>query len=162
MSKYINLTQGKQAIVDDEDFESLLRYKWHTNKNNNTHYAIHAYKDKKTKKSKKIKMHRLIMNPTKHQEIDHKDGDGLNNQRSNLRICTGSQNNMNSKKRKNCSSKFKGVCWTRNDKKWRTRIIVDKKEIALGCFLKEIEAAKAYDKAAVKYFGDFARLNFNE
>ena len=90
-----------------------------------------------------------------------KDGDGLNNQKANLRICTRSQNKMNGKSYKNSSSKYKGIWWVKKNKKWRVRIRLNNKTIHLGYFKDETEAAKAYDSKAKELFGEFARLNFS-
>lgn len=159
----ISLTQGKFALIDDKDFTLINSYKWYAQNNSGyTFYAIHRYQDKQTKKSIYIKMHRLIMNPQDNEEIDHIDSDGLNNQKFNLRICTSQQNNMNRKKLKSCSSKFKGVYWKKQYKKWCSRIKINNKFKHLGYFDNEIEAAKTYDAAARKYFGEFARLNFSD
>lgn len=104
-------------------------------------------------------MHQLILFSPKPLEIDHVDGNGLNNQRMNLRICTHLQNTMNRKKSKGKSSVFKGVVWNKEKNNWRARIRVNKKLIHLGYFFIEAEAAKIYNIAAVKYFKEFARLN---
>lgn len=155
--KRIPLTRGKFAIVDDEDYEWLNQWKWYAQKHHRTWYAKRAIL--KNGKLKTIYMHRQIVNAQKGQETDHKDGNGLHNQRSNLRFCTGSQNQMNKKMQKNCSSEFKGVYLGNRLKRWRARIFLNKKQFHLGYFDKEKDAAKAYNKVAKKYFGEFARLN---
>ena len=147
------------TLVSDEDFEWLNRWKWHFHSG----YAIRTKYlggGRENQKSGMIQMHRLTLNAGNGQEVDHKDGDGLNNQRKNLRIATSSQNSQNCKKRKTCSSKYKGVCWDKKNRKWRARIYLDKKEFSLGRYNSEIEAAHVYDKAAQKLFGEFAYLNF--
>ena len=90
---------------------------------------------------------------------DHKNGNGLDNQKHNLRTCSQAQNNRNAKKRENCSSKYKGVYWDKKNKKWRARIYLNKKEICLGRYKNEIDAAKAYDEKAKELFGEFAQPN---
>jgi hypothetical protein len=92
--------------------------------------------------------------------VDHINGNGLDNRKSNLRICTHQQNCENSRKRKKSFSKYKGVYWSKNAKKWVAQITIDGKSKHLGYFELEEDAAAAYDKAAVKYFGEFACLNF--
>jgi hypothetical protein len=93
--------------------------------------------------------------------VDHKDGDGLNNQRANLRPATNSRNGANRLYSKpNPSSPYRGVWWAKVNKKWRSAIKVDGKYIHLGLFTDEVEAALAYDDAARKFFGEFSRPNF--
>ncbi len=92
-------------------------------------------------------------------DVDHINGNRLDNRKCNLRLATRSQNLQNSRKRTGCSSRFKGVNWLGQNKRWRARIKVFGKEIALGCFISELEAAEAYNKAAKEHFGDFAKLN---
>jgi hypothetical protein len=143
------------AIVDDEDFDYLNQFKWYVKKDKNTCYA----KRNAVINSNKIhiSMHCDIMNDN---NIDHKDHDGLNNQKSNLRFCTKQQNSANMKLRENTSSKYKGVIWCKWANKWRSKVGFNKTSIHLGYFKFEIEAAKAYDKKAKELFGEFAYLNF--
>ena len=106
-------------------------------------------------------MHREILGITDPKiNVDHLDGDGLNNQRSNLRVCTDSQNGANRGKQKNNKSGYKGVHWNKKTKKWAAQIQYHKKVLNLGYYSDIIEAAKAYDKKALELFGEFARLNF--
>jgi hypothetical protein len=145
--KQIPLTQGKFAIVDDEDFDWLNKWKWCVNNEN----VVHRKSNYKI-----ITMHKLIMNPPKGMQVDHKSGNRLDNRRSNLRICTGSQNCMNRNYKSN-SSGYKGVRkWYR---RWQSRIEINGKKINLGMFSTPIKAAKAYNEAAIKYHGEFAKLN---
>lgn len=156
--KEIKLTQGKVALVDDEDFEELNKYKWCAHNEGGRTYAT-GYNKESFRNYKHPKMHRVIMKPLNGEDIDHVDGDGLNNQRNNLRTCTHQQNLMNSRKRKGCSSIFKGVTWHKKLHKWRAYIVLNSKQIALGCYSFEEDAARAYDKKALELFGDFALLN---
>lgn len=159
MSRYIKLTQGKVAIVDDEDYALVSQYKWWAHKIRNIYY-VQAHEPKN---NKKIRMHRLIMGIADPKVgIDHINGNGLDNRKNNLRIATKSQNGMNQKPQKNRSSKFKGIYWNKNAKKWQAQIKINKKNKYLGLFNIETEAAKSYDIAAKELFGEFARLNFNE
>ncbi|MBA7655390.1 hypothetical protein ES703_63294 [subsurface metagenome] len=106
-------------------------------------------------------MHRQIMNPPREMLVDHINYNGLDNRKANLRLATLTQNNRHTRRTMNPgSSKYKGVCWYNREKRWAVRITANGKNIPLGYFKDEIEAAKAYDKAARKYHGDFAALNF--
>jgi len=152
--KIINLSQGKQTLVDDADFDYLVQWKWH---------AIH-YKDtglwyvSRVLKHKVTAMHRLIMNCPTGMQVDHIDGDGLNNQRYNLRICTKDENNINKRVRKDNTSGYKGVTWNKKSKKWIAQIKSKKIHYLLGSFDNPEEAYKAYCKSAKELHGEFSRL----
>ena len=158
----IPLTQGKYAIVDPEDFERLNKHKWHAVKQSNTYYAIRCFGP--AKKTTYIRMHREVIHPPDHLVVDHINHNGLDNRKANIRPATRSQNNFNRLiiKRKGLSSKYKGVAWKKEKKKWRVQMHFNGKLIFLGYFKDEIQAAKEYDKAAKKYYGEFAFLNFKE
>lgn len=166
MVKEVKLTQNCVALVDDEDYDWLMKYKWHVAKYRGFCYAAYTLNrpSKNTKSgqtSKKIFMHRLILNAKDGDICDHIDGNTLNDQKYNLRIVTHTQNVTNSKKSsRRCSSRFKGVCWAKKSHKWWVVIEVNGKTVDLGYFIDEVEAAKNYDAAARKYFGEYARLNF--
>lgn len=154
-SKAIALTQGKFAIVDEADYEWLNQWKWNLNSQT---YAVRGFYIGNYKQ-KTLSMHRLIIDAPLGIFVDHINGNGLDNRRCNLRLCTHSQNHMNRKHHKDASSKYKGVSWHKPLKKWRTQIAVKQKGIHLGYFVSEIEAALAYNEAARIYFGEFAKLN---
>jgi hypothetical protein len=159
----IFLTRGKVALVDDEDFEWLSQWKWSVETHAKTFYALRSiYLGRENSKAKMtlVRMHRVIMGMPVNKEVDHKDGDGLNNQRDNLRVCTHSQNLSNRGKDKDNTSGYKGVWFDKNRGKWSADLHFKGRTVHLGRFTSVIEAAKAYDKAALKYFGEFARLNF--
>lgn len=153
--KYINLTKNKRTVIDDEDYEYLNQFKWHFS----SRYAMRKIWLKDEKRYKSIPMHRLILNNPKNLDIDHIDGDGLNNQKSNLRACTHAQNLINRPKQKNNTSGFKGVYWNKWVNKWFASIMVNQKSINLGFCSSKEEAAKIYNDAAIKYFGNYAYLN---
>lgn len=154
--KEIKLTQDKVALVDDEDYDYLMQWKWHIL--NQTHSSYAVRNEIINGKRQSIRMHRIIMNTPKGVEVDHVDRNGLNNQKSNLRNCTSTQNKCNSQY-KLPKSGFIGV-HTHKNGHIMAYISVKNKQIHLGCF-KTIElAAKARDEAAIKYRGEFANLNF--
>ena len=107
-------------------------------------------------------MHRIILKAKKGQVVDHKDHNGLNNQKYNIRICTNSQNLQNKRKRKNTLSKYKGLHPSSNNKKWIACICVKSKMKYLGSFNTQKQAAIAYDIAALRYYKEYALLNFPE
>ena len=156
--KVIPLTQGQFALVDDEDFEWLNQWKWYADRRSNTYYA------KRLKcfngGSQIIKMHRQILSVPKGKLTDHRDGNGLNNTRANLRACTKAQNTRNRRPQKNCSSRYKGVYWNKRARKWLVRIEFKHVRKYLGLYVNEIEAAKAYDRAANNLHGEYAHTNF--
>lgn len=152
--KYIELTQGFKAMVDDEDFERVNAYKWCYNQG----YATRS--ERINGKQKAILMHRFIMNTPDDMDTDHEDLKPLNNQKYNLRICTRRQNQGNIGLRKDNTTGYKGVCWNKVVKKWQAYIYHNKKYKNLGYFVNIEDAARAYDKAAIIHFGEFATLNF--
>lgn len=159
--KQIELTKGQFALVDDEDFEELNQFKWHAIVARDTFYAVRKIYTNKEKVS--TMMHRVILGTTnKKIQIDHKDGNGLNNQKNNLRESTASQNQSNTSYQKNNAFKHKGVGWHKGASKYRARITLNGKEYHLGLFEDIIDAAKAYDEKAKELFGEFAWLNFKE
>jgi hypothetical protein len=160
--KQIPLTQGKFALVDDEDFEFLNQFKWHAYKSRNTYYAGRKLR-LGVNKRQIIIMHRQILGLEDPSiKGDHIDHNGLNNQRCNLRMATNAENCKNQKPKNGYSSKYKGVCWHKRDNKWNATIFAEGKKKHLGYFIDEIEAAKAYDSAAKIYFKEFACLNFKD
>ena len=159
--KQIALTQNKFAIVDDKDFEELNQFKWYAQKGNSTFYAVRSVYNNGGQTL--IKMHRQILGLTDIKiHCDHKDHNGLDNQKSNLRECSNIENQRNRKSQIGSSSKFKGIYFNKLTGKWLGQIMVGKERIYLGLFTDEFEAAEAYDNAAKEHFGEFANLNFKE
>lgn len=151
--KEIPLTQGYTAQVDDEDYEYLSQFTW---------CIGHGYATRRA--SAKLlctRMHRIILNAPKNMQVDHIDGNPLNNQRSNLRLCTGAQNCCNKAHGGvKTHSQYRGV--SVRGSRFRARIHVDKKVAHVGYYDTEEKAARAYDAAAKKHYGEFAILNFPE
>lgn len=156
---------NRYILVDDDDYEELNKYNWHLlfgKKCNSVYASTSIYIG--NYKTVGIRMHRLIMNCPEDMVVDHRNHNGLDNQKCNLRICTRSQNQWNMKKSKNKKhSKYKGVSffkpYSKFKRAWKSYIECNKIQHHLGYFRNEIEAAKAYNRAAVKYHGEFAYLN---
>lgn len=153
--KLIKLDKGYFSKVDDSDYKSLSKYNWWACiKPNNAVYATGSIN------GVRIGMADFIMNKQKGFIIDHEDFDTLNNQRYNLRQCTRQQNQFHQRVLTVKTSKFKGVSFDRARGKWRASIFLNYKQIAIGRFDDELEAAKAYDQNAIRLHGEFAYLNF--
>jgi hypothetical protein len=141
--------------IDGEDFDKIKDYKWCLSKCKNTLYVATGSYGKNL-----VRLHRLLMDFPEGFYIDHIDGNTLNNCRSNLRLCTHSQNCMNSSKtNRKTSSKYKGVSFNNNKKKYISQLTYNRKRVIIGQFNNEKDAAIAYNNAAVKHFGEFAKLN---
>ena len=156
--KEIQLTKGKVALVDDDMYDYLNQFKWCANNMQGRFYACRGYVLNKKKIC--IYMHRLITNnnnPKMH--TDHINNNSLDNRIKNLRICTNSQNQMNTKGKINNTSGFKGVFSNKANKKWRAMIKINYKLKHLGYYIDPKDAARAYNEAAVKYHGEFANIN---
>lgn len=155
--KLISLTQGFYAKIDDEDYDDLSKHKWYALRNRNMIYAARRYKNKT------VLMHREIFNLTDcDTKLDHEDRDGLNNQKSNIRISTVSQNNANRRKKPNSISKYLGVTISgyraNGSPVWRTLLEKDGKQYT-DSSRTEIEAAIKYNNLAKLHHGEFANLN---
>jgi AP2 domain/HNH endonuclease len=153
--KAIPLTKGFVALVDDEDYETLARYKWCADIKSNTVYASRRVRGKKGQAH--IRMHRVIMGAPSALEVDHINHCGIDNRKSNLRICTHQENLQNKqrlnpaiasrKKSKNDTSRYKGVHWDKTNRRWVAQISINCKKINLGSFQNELEAYTAYVNA---------------
>lgn len=145
--RYIYLTQGYKAIVDDSDFELLNKFKW---------YFDHGYAARREKQAgrRKVYMHRQLLGLDTDMLCDHINRNGLDNRESNLRACTPSQNQANRKKTR---TDFKGIWFNKRDKLYQARIVVNRKVLSLGSSKDPQEAHRIYMDAAELYFGEFAR-----
>ena len=152
--RYIALTKRKFALVDVGNYERLNRHRWFAMKGDRTFYAI------RNDEGGTVLMHREILNAPKGVSVDHIDGYGLNNCASNLRLCTPGQNNCNRGPHRRGSSRFRGVCWHKQARKWAAAICFRGVHYHLGLFDDEVEAARVRDRKAVELHGEFAWLNF--
>lgn len=157
--KIIPVSRGLEVLIDDCDFDAVTRNKWCTVRSADkyTWYATRSIKI--GDKWKHIKMHRFIMDAPQGVKVDHRDGNGLNNQRSNLRLCTHAQNLMNMRIHNKHGCKGVAYIQSREPRPWLAKIHVNGKLKTIGLFATLIEAASAYNEWAMRYFGEFARLN---
>jgi hypothetical protein len=157
----IAIRGGLVAYISPEDVERVQRYTWRRFQSHGNIYAV-AYipEDWALYRRRETFMHRLIMNAKPGQQIDHKDGNGLNNTRDNLRIASHTLNMQNSKSRSGSTSRYKGVSWNTQRGKWVAQIRYDGRTRFLGYYTYEDEAARVYDEAALIGHGESARLNF--
>ena len=162
--KEIAITRGRIVLVDDGDYERLIRRKWQylAKRDSGIGYAIRT--DKINGKKCGVLMHREILGLPIGREprVDHRDSNGLNNQKENLRIATQLENSRNRARGALNTSGYKGVCWHKRAKKWAVSIRYDGKRMHLGLFANKIAAAAVYDDAARKLFGEFAKCNFGK
>lgn len=158
--KNIPLSQGKIAIIDDADLAMIGQYRWFAHSVKRKHVPDVWYAKGHIEGRKMFYMHRLILGLTDRTiYVDHINRNGLDNRRANLRIATNSQNQGNLVSTRG-TSRYKGVCWDKNIRKWRAYIGKGKDRKHLGVFGSEEVAAMAYDAAALERWGGFARLNF--
>lgn len=146
--------QIKVVLVDDEDYEKVQQHQWYEYEYKRTSYA------KAIIDGKSISMQEFILPSPPGFLVDHKNGEGLDNRRFNLRHATLQQQRQNVRKHNNSTSKYKGVSWCNDRDKWVVQICINGKQTNLGRFYSEETAARIYDEAAKKYFGEFAKLNF--
>lgn len=151
------LNSDKYAIVDDEDYDKLCNLKWYFH-SGRVYYQLLTPREGRRAKRQLISMASAVMNNPA-QMYDHKDRNPLNNQKDNLREASFSENGHNRTKLIGTSSKYIGVSWYKNRQKWHAEIKVNGRRHYLGSFVNEVEAAKAYNDAAIKYFKEFANLN---
>jgi hypothetical protein len=161
--KTLQLTKGKVALVDDDDFYWLAQWNWQAVEIKGTWYAVRQPKKGPLRNggNNQRYLHRVIARVEDPDiSVDHRDHDGLNNQKANLRICSRAENNKNISSRKSSSSVYLGVSWDKKRKKWLTQVSVGGKNVFSQRFASEVEAAKAYDKEAIIHHEEFANLNF--
>jgi|SRR6185436_5069509 len=156
--KKILLTKGKVAIIDDADYASVSQFKWHAIEKRGRFYAGRC-PPRSIRKAKTQYLHQFLLPGCK--QVDHRDGDGLNNRRDNLRAADNLTNHRGfQRKAAGKTSQYRGVYWEPARQKWQAQTKILGKSLPLGRFDSEIEAARAYDAAARKYFGEFASPNF--
>lgn len=143
--------EGKFALVDDEDFESVSQYRWLLDNKGYVRATISTYRV--------VGLHQFIMKPPRGMMVDHVHGNPLDNRRSELRVCTRSENNRNKRKHRNNTSGYKGVSFNKDSGKWAATITFNSRNIQLGFYVSPEDAARAYDEAAIKYHGEFAHPN---
>lgn len=164
--KFIPLTKGLQAIVDDDDFPRLSQFKWFARVSHHKRgLTWHAARHERGNNGSMVWMHHEVLGVK--TRTDHKNRDGLDNRRQNLRPATPILNSFNVTKYRTrngrpTSSRYKGVHWATGPKKWIAKITVNKRIVQLGSFDDELVAARTYDQAALKHAGEFAVLNFPE
>ena len=157
MTKELILPSGHITLIDTEDWELIRQYRWAASVGEWGIYVIAnnwhiGGKDP-------LKMHRLILNAPANRQVDHKNHDGLDNRRGNLRLATPSQNGGNTRIGKNNTSGYKGVSWHKTSHKWVAAITINYKKHSLGLWSDPWKAAQAYNTAALKAWGEFALLN---
>lgn len=153
--KNIKTVDGFDVMVSDVDFENLSRYKWRVSIEGKRRYAV-------TSKIPAKRMHRIVLGAKTGEVVDHINGNGLDNTRENLRICTDAQNQCNRGKTRSNTVGFKGVSWDKRRNKFHAQIQVNYKPIHLGHFDCPFKAAREYDEAALKHHGDFAFTNLKK
>jgi len=162
---FSNKWSNKVALVDDEDYDELIKYKWRVRFHNRNYYAWRGKWNKTEKRMEIIYMARVILGACSGVEVDHIDHDELNCQKQNMRLCNHFENIRNARKcisKRNITSKYKGVSNKGGNRrrKWRAVIRVNGKDKLIGHFPTELEAALAYDSDANRYYGEFAHTNF--
>ena len=154
----IPLTKGYEALIDAEDADRVLAFKWHTI--GPSYGNVYAQTSLKAGgKRSAVMMHRLVMDAQDGQMVDHKNGIGIDNRKSNLRFASPSQNSMNLHTIRGLSP-YRGVSWSKRYEKWQCSISKEGRRIFIGRYSDEVEAAMAYDRVAIEIHGEFAAINF--
>jgi hypothetical protein len=155
--KEVPLSRGMVALVDDEDFDRVNAFKWCAIRALNGKFYAHR---RRSHDNPYVSMHRFVVGAGRGQVVDHRHGNTLDNRRENLRVCTGQQNGWNRSADRRSRTGFKGVHYFAPMGKWQAHIRVNNRKMHLGYHATVEDAAKAYDAAAVKHFGEFAKTNF--
>ena len=150
----VPLSKGKVSLISAADVQVVRKFNWSAQKIGKYFYACACVN------GRNIHMHRFLLNPSKNERVDHRNGDTLNNCRNNLRICTASENSGNMKAHADSSSKYKGVTYNKRQNSWMAQLTVNRKRVHCSYHKDPIDAAEAYDRVALKHFGEFARINF--
>ncbi len=156
--KKIGLTQGKFALVDDEDYDFLIQWKWHVSNKYAARKKYNGYSNGKKNPLTTIYMHRIINKTFADFETDHINEDKLDNRKINLRSVTSTQNKLN-RGSMGGTSKYKGVSWNKRQKSWASNIKINKKQTFIGYFKDEDDAALAYNLSASIHYGEIAKQN---
>ena len=154
--KEIALTQGQVVLIDDEDYPLVGGHRWWAQKVGHTFYAGTSVRKADGRRTT-LQMHRLIMPPPDGLQVDHINGEGLDNRRANLRIASRAENQRNQRLHSNSTTGLKGVSRHKTSNTWQACIKVNRKTQHLGCFLTAEDAYAAYCAASVKYHGEFGR-----
>lgn len=157
------LNNGFEMIIDEEDLPLANRYTWYALRpsvNRQKHYVVASIRVCKNKQTKISFSRELLKIKDNKIYVDHINGNTLDNRKSNLRTCTPSQNSRNRVSSKGSSSKYLGVGWSKLHKKWRAKFMLNDKEKHIGLYVNEEDAAKAYDKKVIEFYGEFANPNF--
>jgi hypothetical protein len=144
MAKHIQLTKGLFATVDDDDYETLNQWKWHASSHGHKWYALRGAR------SNRVRMHRFIVNAENGMDVDHINGNTLDNRKSNLRICTHAENTRNRRGRSTNRSGYKGVYWCEEKQNWTVEVILNGKRAFRKQFKNLLDAVKAHDDAVKK------------
>lgn len=159
LSITLELNNGGEVILDRNDYERIKDFNWFRSSHKTVSYAVVCLKTERGWRS--VRMHRYITNCPSTQEVDHINNNGLDNRRCNLRVCDPTDNCKNRRLRSDNTSAYKGV-HQRYNGRWQARIVLDGKRISLGHFASALEAAKAYNQAAICHYGEYASTNFTD
>lgn len=153
--KTIQLTQGQVTIVDDDDFESVSKYKWYAQRRRNTFYAVRHIKS--GDKYINLQLHRFLMNPKTGMCVDHRDCNGLNNQRMNLRVCTHAENTRNLRHKRKNAAKYRGI-YMSSSGKYIAKVRFNYKQYNSRSFPTSDEAITAHREMIRSLHGEFSAV----